>query len=365
MKLTLNDFKWYGRNLDYNGIRYFDYSASGFEFCFTGKKAACTMYSDSPNYDEANKGVVGVYVTELSSAAEYKGASYWENFPEDLCQRIILKDEKTEAVLFESTEEKTVLIRVLKISEVNFGSAGIKEVEIDGKQNLPTAAASTAMKVEIIGDSITCGYGIEGVYNTDGFKTSQERADKAYGFLTMKALGAEFQECCWSGIGIISKYVDPSVNVPDTSVVMPSIWPYTDKSLSLRLGLEPEVWDESKFSPDLVILHLGTNDASFVRDVEERRLAYVSGVRQFLEAIHRRSPKAKMLVCLGVMGESLCDSQAEAVKLFSQDFKNVPVKVVRFPVQDEATEGVAADWHPKAETHQRVAKQLVDAIKNW
>lgn len=365
MKLTLDNLKWYGRTLDNNGIRHFGYSASGFEFCFTGKKASCVIYSDPEKFDDTTKGVVGVYVTELSSANEYKGASYWENFPEDISQRFILTEKETAVTLFESDVEKTVVIRVLKISEVNFGTAGIKEVEIDGKQNLPTAAASTSMKVEIIGDSITCGYGIEGTYNVDGFKTSQERADKAYGFLTMKALGAEFQECCWSGIGIISKYVNPDVNLPDASVVMPSIWPYTNKSLSLRLGLEPEVWDEAKFSPDLVILHLGTNDASFVRDVEERRLAYVSGVRQFLEAIHRRSPKAKLLVCLGVMGELLCDSQAEAVKLFSQDFKNVPVKVVRFPVQDEATEGVAADWHPKAETHQRVAKQLVDAIKNW
>jgi len=363
MKLSIDNLKWYGRHLDHNSIRYFGFSASGFEFCFTGKKAVCTVYSDPELFEDTNKGVIGVYVTELSSPAEYKGASYWENFPEDMSQRVILTEKENTVTLFESSEEKTVLIRVLKISEVNFGTAGIKEVEIDGKQNLPTATTNNAMKVEIIGDSITCGYGIEGTYMVDGFTTKQERADKAYGFLTMKVLGAEFQECCWSGIGVISKYVDPDVNVPDTTVVMPSIWPYTDKSLSLRLGIEPEVWDESKFSPDLVILHLGTNDASFVRDVEERRLAYVSGVRQFLEAIHRRSPKAKLLVCLGVMGELLCDSQAEAVKLFSQDFKDVPVKVVRFPMQDEATEGVAADWHPKAETHQRVAKQLVDAIK--
>lgn len=379
MKISIKDLKWYGRTLDYEGIRHFGYSASGFEFCFTGKKAACKIYSDPERFDDANKGVIGVYVTELSSPAEYKGASYWENFPEDMNKRYVLTEKETDITLFESAVEKTVLIRVLKISEVNFGTAGIKEVEIDGTPCHPSTdvcnpstaechpelVSGSPMKVEIIGDSITCGYGIEGIYNVDGFKTSQERADKAYGFLAMKALGAEFQECCWSGIGIISKYVNPDVNVPDTTVVMPSIWPYTNKSLSLRLGIEPEIWDEKNFSPDLVILHLGTNDASFVRDVEERRLAYVSGVRQFLEAIHRRSPKAKILVCLGVMGELLCDSQAEAVKLFTQDFKNVPVKVVRFPMQNEAVEGVAADWHPKAETHVRVAKQLVEEIKNW
>ena len=48
MEISLEQLKWYGRTLDLDGCRYFDYSASGFEFCFTGKKASCTNYSDSP-----------------------------------------------------------------------------------------------------------------------------------------------------------------------------------------------------------------------------------------------------------------------------------------------------------------------------
>ncbi|MCR5286167.1 MAG: hypothetical protein K6D95_11290 [Treponema sp.] len=370
MEISLEQLKWYGRTLDIDGCRYFDYSASGFEFCFTGKKASCTIYSDSPYYDENTKAVVGLYVTELSSPADYKGQSYWENFPSELTKRFILTEEKNNITLFESSEEKTVLIRVLKLSEVNFGSAGIKNIEIEGKLNIPQGGYlnqndTKALKVEIIGDSITCGYGIEGIFNKDGFTTKQERADLAYGFLTMKELGAEFQECCWSGIGIISKYVDASIEIPDTSVVMPSVWPYTDKSLSLRKGLEPQIWDEKRFSPDLVIVHLGTNDASYVRKVEGRRQAYISGLQQFLEAIHRRSPSAKLLCCLGVMGQDLCTAQEEAVKLFSKDFKTVPVKVVKFPVHDENVDGVAADWHPNKASHLKISKILAKAIKEW
>ena len=32
MNVNANDLIWYGRNLNHNGIRYFDYSCSG--FCF-------------------------------------------------------------------------------------------------------------------------------------------------------------------------------------------------------------------------------------------------------------------------------------------------------------------------------------------
>ncbi|MCR4579307.1 MAG: hypothetical protein K5681_03050 [Treponema sp.] len=364
MTIKTNELKWYGRYTDIEGIRYFDYSASGFEFCMTGKKAIANILSDPELFDDNTKGVIGVYVSELSSPADYKGASFWEAFPEDLSQRFILTEKETSCTLFEADVEKTVIIRVLKLSEVNFGCAGLKSLEIDGVQNKAGAAANKAAKIEIIGDSITCGYGIEGVFEKDTFTTKQQRADKAYAFLTAKKLGAEFNLVSWSGIGIISKYVDAAIEEPDTEVVMPSVWPYTDKSLALRRGLEPAVWNEEWFSPDIVVVHLGTNDASYVRKVEGRRKSYVCGLRQFLEAIHRRSPKAKICACLGVMGQDLCDSVEEAVKLFKGDFKKVDVKVVKFPVQLDA-DGIGADWHPSAKTHEKMSVQLSQALKDW
>ncbi|MCR4734349.1 MAG: hypothetical protein K5829_05035 [Treponema sp.] len=363
MKVTAKDVKWYGRYSDIDGIRYFDYSASGFEFCFTGKKALANIVSDPELFDDNTKGVIGLYVSELTSPDDYKGQSFWENFPEDLTQRFVLTEKENECLLFESDVEKTVLIRVLKLSEVNFASAGFKSLEIDGSL-ISRKESSKAAKIEIIGDSITCGYGIEGVFEKDTFTTKQQRADKSYAFLTAKKLGAEFNLVSWSGIGIISKYVDASIEEPDTEVVMPSVWPYTDKSLALRRGLEPAVWNESWFSPDIVVIHLGTNDASYVRKVEGRRKAYVSGLRQFLEAVHRRSPKAKICCCLGVMGQDLCDSVEEAVNQFKGDFKNVDVKAVKFPVQlDE--DGIGADWHPSAKTHEKMSIQLADFLKVW
>lgn len=360
---SFDKLKWYGRYLDNNQIRYFDYSASGFEFCFTGKKAAATILSDPEAWNDANKGVIGVFVKEIKDKAEYKGLSYWDNFSEEEPLRFTLLKNENLCTLFESAEEKTVVIKVLKISEAAFGYAGLKTLEIDGTLNEKSAETNNAVKIEIIGDSITCGYGIDGVWEKDTFTTQQERADKAYGFLTAKALKAEFQQCSWSGIGIISNYVDPATaTLPYTQWLMPANWPYTDKSLSLRLGLEPEVWDESRFSPDIVIIHLGTNDASWVQKNEDRRVSYVSGLRQLIEAVHRRSPKAKICCCLGVMGQELCDSVSEAVELFKKDFPYVTAKAVKFPVQKEEN-GIAADWHPSAKTHKLVAEQLCNELK--
>ena len=369
MNIKLTDLKWYGRNFEHESVRYFNYSLSGFEFCMTGKKAVATILSDPNKQKKTERGFIGVYVTEIKNAAGYKGCSFWENFPDEGLEpvRIELTQQENECVLFESPVEKTVVIKVLKLSECAFGMAGLKKLDLKGvlrEPQQPQSAQKTQQlpKIEFIGDSITCGYGIEGIWGKDTFCTKQERPDKAYAFLTARALGAEFQLCSWSGIGITSNYVDPAtIFLPETRWLMPACWPYTDKSGQLRLKTEPEVWDASKFPPDIVVINLGTNDISWVRGKEERRLDYVAGLRQLIEAVHRRSPDAKICCCLGIMGQELCDSVKEACKLFSRDFPNVVIKTLKFDLQKES-DGIGADWHPSPTTHKKAAKKLTAAL---
>ena len=349
---------WCGRYLDHNGIRYFDYSASGFCFVMKGKRAETVILSDPDSWDEANKGVLGIFVTEGSDTSIAA-------IPEEPTARITLSKRENHIVLFDSPVEKTVTVSVMKFSEAAFGYAGFKSLELEGDllSSPESPATESQLKLEFIGDSITCGYGIEGVWEKDTFTTQQERPDKAYAFLTAKALGAQVQLCSWSGIGLISNYVDPeTIMLPDTHWLMQANWPYTDKSLSLRLGIEPEVWDGAGYEPDIVVIHLGTNDISWVRGMEERRLEYTAQLRQLIEAVHRRSPRAKICCCLGIMGEQLNASVEEAVNLFKKDFPNVAAKAVLFTQQLEE-DGIAADWHPSAVTHKKAAELLAEALR--
>lgn len=349
---------WCGRYLDHNGIRYFDYSASGFCFVMKGKRAETVILSDPDSWDEANKGVLGIFVTEGSDTSIAA-------IPEEPTARITLSKRENHIVLFDSPVEKTVTVRVMKFSEAAFGYAGFTSLELEGDllSSPESPATESQLKLEFIGDSITCGYGIEGVWEKDTFTTQQERPDKAYAFLTAKALGAQVQLCSWSGIGLISNYVDPeTIMLPDTHWLMQANWPYTDKSLSLRLGIEPEVWDGAGYEPDIVVIHLGTNDISWVRGMEERRLEYTAQLRQLIEAVHRRSPRAKICCCLGIMGEQLNSSVEEAVNLFKKDFPNVAAKAVLFTQQLEE-DGIAADWHPSAVTHKKAAELLAEALR--
>ena len=366
MKLSFDDLIWSGRYLDHNGIRYFDYSASGFCFVMKGKKAEAVFVSDAKDWNEENKAVLGIFVTDGSDVSI-------SAIPEEPALRVTLREAENRCVLFESDVEKTVCIRVMKFSEAAFGYAGLKELSIDGtlvechdRSAQNSGVSKAPLKLEFIGDSITCGYGIEGIWEKDTFTTAQERPDKAYAFLTAKSLGADVQLCSWSGIGLTSNYVDPeTIMLPDTHWLMQANWPYTDKWLSLRLGIEPEVWDAgARYEPDIVVINLGTNDISWVRGKEERRLTYVAALRNLIEAVHRRSPKAAIVCCLGIMGEALNDSVEEAVNLFKKDFPSVKAGFVPFTQQLES-DGIGADWHPSPVTHKKAATKLAAALANY
>lgn len=348
---------WSGRFLDHENVRYFDYSASGFCFVMKGKHAEAEILSDSKDWEEENKAVLGVFVTEGTDTSI-------ASIPEEPSQRITLREQRNRIVLFDSDVEKTVCVRLMKFSEAAFAYAGLNKLEIEGELVSPKTGSENQLKLEFIGDSITCGYGVEGLWEKDTFTTRQERPDKAYAFLTAKALGAQVQLCSWSGIGLTSNYVDPeTVMLPDTHWLMQSNWPYTDKSLSLRLGLEPEVWDGAWYEPDIVVINLGTNDISWVRGIEDRRLGYVANLRQLIEAVHRRSPKAKICCCLGIMGEALNASVEEALRLFNEEFPNVKTKFVPFTQQLE-DDGIGADWHPSPVTQKKAAEKLTAALTN-
>jgi len=352
MTVSANQLTWKGRCLDSDGVRFFNWTASSFEFAFTGKKAVAKIISDPENWKKENLGWIGIFVSDLDS-----------DYSLQADKRIELDKKENECILFESDSEKTVKIRVMKISENAFGMAGFAGLEIDGKL-LPLSEHKYSMKLEYIGDSITCGYGIDGVWEKDTFRTDIERADKGYAYLTARKLNADYNMISWSGIGLSSTYVDPSIELPDNNWTMPRTWPYTDKSACIRLKKDPVVWNASAYNPDFVIINLGTNDQSWTRDKEERTLTFINLYRGLLEEVHRRSPEAKIVCCLGVMGQLLCPAIETAVEKFKTEFPSAKIKTLTFPVQSES-DGIAADWHPSAATHEKMAEQLSEFIRKF
>lgn len=344
-----------GRTLFAENIRYLGFSGSSISFSFEGRRAQALIRSNANEWGVdcgVLRGWIAVYADE----------------EEEPVRRICLDKEEAVYTLYESEQERRVTLTVVKYSEAAFGKCGIRYLEIDTDRLLPPPAPRER-KLEIIGDSITCGYGVEAENELQPFDTAMENPAKSYSLLTAKALEAEASLISWSGNGIISGYVEETAEAPSDGCLMPKIYEYTDLSCSEMLyGPDEgkwEKWDFGRFVPDIILVNLGTNDCSWCKDIPERKENFRDRYVEFLGAVRGHNPKAQILCMLGTMDQRLLKEAEEAVRIFSET--DSAAHFLALPPQNPA-DGYGADWHPSPLT-QRMTAELVTAevrrIMGW
>lgn len=337
-----------GRTTWQEGALYLGYSASFLEFSFKGTKVEAELLTDRLDWPELHRAQVAVFVNGAETPA----------------LRFPLTKEKERFVLYESTEAKEVTLRIMKYSEVAFNALGIASLEVEGELLPPPAAKQK--KIEVIGDSITCGYGIEGIVEKDTFTTAQENPWNAYGCRVARALDADFSLISWSGNGIISHYVDESVNEPrNDEALMPELYFYEDYSADFRRGKARAEFikrDFTAYQPQLIIINLGTNDGSYTRNIPARDRAFVNGYVKFLRQVREVNPDANILCTVGVMATAAKDLVGEAVARVN-DFDDKKVFFKEAFLQNGEVDGIGADWHPTESTQKKLAEYLVEFIR--
>ncbi|MCH5268760.1 MAG: GDSL family lipase [Lachnospiraceae bacterium] len=345
-----------GRTIYREGIRYLGYSATAVSFCFTGTKAIATLISDAESRAEAERAWVAVFVGESRQ-------------PE---KRICLQRDRQDVVLYESSETKTVQVTLMKFSEAEFASCGIVELEIadgnaPGQEKLLPPPAHKERQIEFFGDSITCGYGVEGDVDNLEFNTAEENPMKSYSMITAGLLDAEANLVSWNGKGVISAYVGDVENVDaDTSWLMPDLYPYTDAGRERDYFGTPreqwELWNFSDYKPQLVIIYLGTNDASYTREIPERNKRFEDAYVNMLGMIREKNPGVSILCTIGTMDPRLNETIEGSVARYKRENPDCNIRFVLLPEQIEE-DGLGTFWHPTEATNRKSAKIIAEAAK--
>lgn len=248
------------------------------------------------------------------------------------------------------------------MSEAAFSFVGIEGLYIDSEE-MHIKTVPKDKRIEFIGDSITCGYGIEGVCEIDEFSTSSENCLKAYAALVANHFNADFNLISWSGIGVISNYVEEDVNEPLDECLMPKLYKYTDLEMSKRLKLNNnEIWNNDKFSPDIVVINLGTNDTSYTRGICSRIDKFKEEYYNFINYVRSHNKDATILCILGVMGQELCESVEEVVNKYSYDNNDYNIYYKKLDLQKDE-DGIGVNFHPSEKTHNKMAESIIRTIK--
>ena len=344
--LASGNVKYIGRTYELDGAVWSALSGTGIAFSFSGKKLDITFSGDEVSVipdNKANYARVAVYVNDERKA-----------------DVLIDSAEKTVSV-FDSDTPINADIKVIKLSECAMSCAAIKEICADDEAKI-TPAGFSDRKIEIIGDSITCGYGVDDEDPMHHFLTATEDVTRAYAYKTAQILGAEYSLFSASGYGMISGYTEGD-RIPEQTIPQYyescgfSFGSFADKTRPQSLE-----WDFSRFVPDIIVINLGTNDDSYCKDDKSRQALYTEEYIRFLNKVRSKNASAYILCTVGIMGQRIFPALQKAVDEYISESGDKRVSAMMFDCQ-LPEDGLVADYHPTETTHSKAAEKLSEEIK--
>lgn len=338
--------KFLGRAFFQKDVLWMAHSSTGAEFEISAKKLEVTFVGDgnanSRNEDGSPRLVVFVNGQRMLDEMLYK--------------------RKETFTVFDGNKEVKGLVQIIKVSESANGIAGIQKITLDSQGKI-SPAPERDLKIEFIGDSITCGYGVDATSKNSPFSTKTEDNTKTYAYKTAKALNADYSMVSISGWGIISGYSGDGTKKADS--VLPKYYDKVGFSWGGYVnGIVPQQidWEFKNFESDFIVVNLGTNDNSYVKGDSKKTREYIDGYIKFLYQIREKNPNSYIICSLGIMGRDLCPAVEKAVEEYKSACGDSKVSALRFNDQ-LASDGYGADWHPSEKTHEKAGKLLTEKIK--
>lgn len=333
--------------VDTNGSRWLNNLCSGVEFTFTGTKASIDVQA-TDNQNKLHLGRIAIYVNDKLVV-------------DDMIDTL-----KKTYDFYESSEAKAVKVKIIRLSESAYIPFAIDRINVTSTADI-VPAPEKSRKIEFIGDSITCGYGVDEQNASATYSTSNSDGSKSFAYKTAEKLGADFSMFAASGFGIISGYTGGELNTLQT------IPPYYDSLgfswYTLPDGSKPMdlAWNYDVSEPDAIVINLGTNDSSYCKSDEAKKAAFVKGYIDFLKHVRSKNPTAEIFCTLGIMGQDLYPQIEEAVASYTKETGDKLVTCLEFDVQN-MNDGVCVDWHPTETSYEKAADTLVDYmsyVMNW
>ena len=241
---------------------------------------------------------------------------------------------------------------------------------LDKNKSLVEMPALPSRKIEFIGNSITCGYGNEGLKREEHFDYATENHYFSYASLAARTLEAQHWVVARSGIGAYRNYGEAKTGSPRSC--MPVQYEYTGYAYDLKLRDEPtflrEKWDFGRYQPDVVCINLGTNDLS-TNNYDVKLLK--QGYQRLLKLVRDHNPKAKIVFLCGSMlnGKELEIAKQILDEVTAEANKAGDKEVYRFNFTPQNGDlGYGNDYHPSLWQHEKMAAELaanLRALMHW
>lgn len=227
----------------------------------------------------------------------------------------------------------------------------VLEVETDGAF---FPLKEPRLRLEFIGDSLTSGEGGSGATEEMSWNSFCFNAVDNYAYMTAKELDAAYHCISQSGWGVFCSWEGNERQ---------AIPLYYDQVCGLLTGDRNralgafEKWDFRKFQPDVIIVNLGTNDGTGTKELEKIENA----AEGFLRKLRKCNPKAYILWCYGMLGDTILPTLQEALRNYMAASGDVRVDFVKLP--DTLAGEFGSREHPGHKSHAKAARVLAEKIR--
>ena len=230
------------------------------------------------------------------------------NDREDTILNVVVDDNQPlEVHVAKGTREVTLVsnlpkgqhtVKVINGTSIRLGTMAIKSVSWEGELQ---KVSRTRLRIEVLGDSISCGWGMDGVNGRgyDYYNSSAKLAAISNSYYSYAAVAARKLNADLSAVALCAQ------TIPDVHSFFPTLNP--------RNGAP--AWDFKNNQVDVVVINLGTND-EFQGIGEAKTLA---NAKALLADVRKAYPKAHIVWVYGMIRKSYAAQYKQAINSMKDD----------------------------------------------
>ncbi len=320
-----NELRWMGRTYYRQKMHFFNWSSSGFEFCFKGSGATAKIYSDAPG--GKHTAYIKIYIDGVEQ-------------PD-----VALTTYRQDVILAKGLDPNVEhTVKVVKRTNARSSMAALMSLTLhDGEKLAPPK--DSPRYIEFIGDSLTVGYSTVPLPGQKEWTTAGEDSTKTYNEPAANAFFADYSIVAISGRGIVRN------TGGDTDKLLSFIYDYVDQYNN------PNVKYKFERQPDVIVINLGENDAASANN-DLTSAQFKAGLRKFLLNVRAKNPKAEILYTYGLTDTKFSREMQEVItQLRNEGDEHISYTQMKYCYANERIVN-----HPTYEAYQKRTQTIIDLI---
>lgn len=266
--------------------------------------------------------------------------------------QLLQKGDQT-LVIARELEQGPHTVEVYKRTETWQGMVTLLGIEVPQEGTLLSLPQLPTRKLMFVGDSVTCGSGVENnfICTSDPAHPASD-AYHSYGMELGRRLDAQTHLVCYGGRGLDRDY--RGLGIAENVLNAPQ---FLDLSILADDAANRAPWDSSKWTPDGIVVSLGTNDFNLQKTRPLDGEVFAGDYARFLMTLRSHYPNASIFVTEGaIVTDPFLRRYIQDAVSRTNDARIQWVKANHYP-------GNGCDGHPTRAQHQQIADDLEPVLR--